>query len=282
MKLSKGTSKRQSDRNCNDIPADHRQKRGANKMSEKLFEGKVAVVTGARTGMGLAAATKFAEQGAAVVLAGRNEPVKEAEELRNRGFKAISVQCDVSRPEDCKKMVDTAIAEFGRLDCAYNNAGIQQEGKFIADMDPAVYKEVMGINCDGVWYCIHYEVQAMLKNGGGTIVNCSSYGGEVGHPGLSAYNASKHALRGITKSVALEYADQNIRVNTICPGTIYTPMVQKMMDEGNWRDEYVTNIPMKRMGTADEMADAVLYLCGPNSSYITGQCILVDGGITCA
>lgn len=250
-------------------------------MLEQMFEGKVAIVTGARTGMGLAAAKKFAERGAAVVLAGRHEPAEEALALRNQGYKAISVKCDVSDPDDCKNMVEKTVEAFGRVDYAYNNAGIQQDAKDIADMSLEDYRQVMGIDCDGVWYCMKYEIAEILKHGeGGAIVNCSSLGGLVGNPGRSAYHGAKHAVIGMTKTVGLEYASRNIRVNAVCPGVISTPMVDRMVEEGNWEDRYVDTIPAKRLGTADEIADCVIWLCSPYSTYVNGQSIPVDGGYT--
>lgn len=250
-------------------------------MDDKMFEGKVAIVTGARTGMGLSAARKFAKLGAATVLTGRHEPEAEAKALRDEGYTAISVRCDVADPEDCRKMVETTVAEFGRLDFAYNNAGIQQDAADIADMSLEDYRTIMSIDCDGVWYCMKYEIQEILKHGeGGAIVNCSSLGGLVGNPGRSAYHAAKHAVLGMTKTVGLEYAARNIRVNAVCPGTIKTPMVDHMIDAGNWDDRYIESIPAKRMGTADEIADAVIWLCSPYSTYVIGQSIPVDGGYT--
>lgn len=251
-------------------------------MDKKMFDGKVAVVTGARTGMGLVTAQKFAELGAAVVLAGRHEPAAEAKELRDRGLKAISVTCDVAKVEDCEKMVEKTVAEFGRLDFAFNNAGIMKDAINIADMTIEDYDETMNINCKGIWACMKYEIIQLVKQGdGGAIVNCSSLGGLVGNPGRSAYHAAKHGVLGMTKSVALEYASQNIRVNAVCPGTIYTPMVERMIEkEKDLIDGYVQAIPAKRMGTSEEIAGAVIWLCSPYSTFVMGQSIAVDGAYT--
>ncbi len=249
---------------------------------KRMFEGKVAIVTGARTGMGLVTAQKFAQLGAAVVLAGRHEPVNEAKELRDQGYKAISVNCDVARVEDCRMLVKRTVEEFGRLDFAFNNAGIMKDAVNIAQMTLEDYEETMNINCRGVWACMKYEIAQLEKQGeGGSIVNCSSLGGLVGNPGRSAYHAAKHGILGMTKSVALEYASQGIRVNAVCPGTIYTPMVEKMIEkEKDLMDGYVEAIPAKRMGTSEEIAGAVIWLCSPYSTFVMGQSIPVDGGYT--
>lgn len=251
-------------------------------MENRMFNGKVAVVTGARTGMGLVTAQRFAQLGAAVVLAGRHDPVKEAQELRDQGFKAMSLLCDVSEVEDCEKLVEKTVAEFGRLDYAFNNAGIMKDAVNIGQMTIDDFEETMNINCRGIWACMKYEIIQMEKQGeGGAIVNCSSLGGLVGVAGRSAYIAAKHAVLGMTKTVALEYASQNIRINAVCPGTIYTPMVERMVEkEKDLIDGYVQAIPAKRMGTSEEIAGAVIWLCSPYSTFVMGQSIAVDGGYT--
>ncbi len=246
-----------------------------------IFDGKVAIVTGARTGMGLETAKEFARKGAAVVLAGRHEPVEEAKKLRDEGFQAISVVCDVAKAQDCKRMVDKAIEEFGRLDFAFNNAGVMTDTVLCtAQMPEEEFDRVVGINLKGVFNCMKYELAVLEKQGeGGSIINCSSYAGHIAIYGRCAYVASKHGVNGLSKSAALEYADKNIRVNALCPGTILTPMVQRMYDE-NYDDmaAYVQKIPMKRTGTPEEIASLVTYLCEPGSAFITGQCITMDGG----
>lgn len=249
---------------------------------EKIFEGKVAIITGARTGMGLTTAQRFAEMGASVVMVGRNEPTAEAQELRDRGLKAISLKCDVSKYEDCERMVDETMKEFGRLDLAFNNAGIMKDAVNIAETTIEDYEETMRINCTGIWACMKYELAVMQNlEGGGAIVNCSSYGGKFGIAGRTPYTAAKHAVCGMTKSAAMEYAEKQIRVNAICPGTIITPMVQKMFDaEYESMMGYVNLIPMKRTGKPEEIAALVTFLCSPEAGFITGECITIDGGVT--
>ncbi|HJF54277.1 MAG TPA: SDR family oxidoreductase [Limosilactobacillus coleohominis] len=246
------------------------------------FSDKVAIVTGARTGIGLAAAQKFAQAGAAVVLAGHHEPKEEASNLRKHGYKAESFAVDVANEEQVRQMVEFAVKKFGRLDFAYNNAGIQSPITNTADLALDEYEKVMDTNLKGVFLCMKYELRQMAKqNEGGKIVNCSSMGGLVGLPGRSAYHASKHGVLGMTKSTALEYADQGININAVCPGVIHTPMVDRMMKtEKHAMDEYIRDIPEGRLAEPDEIADAVLFLCSDSASYIVGQALAVDGGYT--
>jgi NAD(P)-dependent dehydrogenase (short-subunit alcohol dehydrogenase family) len=247
------------------------------------FEGQVALVTGAASGLGLATAKAFAESGAAVVLADHNEPAVRAaaKELTDRGLKALAVRCDVSNDQDVEAMVKKTVEAFGRLDIAYNNAGIQNELAEAADQTREDYDRVVGVNLGGVWSCMKYELQVMRKQGSGAIVNCSSLGGLIGGPQRGIYHAAKHGVIGFTKSAAMEYAAQGIRVNDICPGMIRTPMSDKMEAEGQGevlKKMLEQNVPMKREGRAEEIADAVLFLSSSRASYITGQSISVDGG----
>jgi NAD(P)-dependent dehydrogenase (short-subunit alcohol dehydrogenase family) len=247
------------------------------------FEGQVALVTGAASGLGLATAKAFAESGAAVVLADTNERAVHAaaKELIDRGFKALAVRCDVSNDAEVEAMVKKTIEVFGRLDIAYNNAGIQNELAEAADQTPEDYDRVMGVNLRGVWSCMKYELQVMRRQGSGAIVNCSSLGGLIGGPQRGIYHAAKHAVIGLTKSAAMEYAAKGIRINDICPGMIRTPMSDKMEAEGQGealKKMLEQNVPMKREGRSEEIADAVLFLASSKASYITGQSISVDGG----
>jgi NAD(P)-dependent dehydrogenase (short-subunit alcohol dehydrogenase family) len=247
------------------------------------FENKVALITGAASGLGLATAKAFAEAGAAVVLADWDEKeVKAAAQgLADQGHETLAVRCDVSDDEQVEAMVNVAVATFGRLDAAYNNAGVQGVLAETADSPRDDYDRVMGVNLRGVWSCMKFELQQMREQGSGAIVNCSSLGGLVGGNQRGTYHAAKHGVIGFTKSAALEYATQGIRVNAVCPGMIHTPMFDKMIAEGQGDELNAmlkANVPMGRMGRPEEIADAVLWLCSSAASYVTGQSISVDGG----
>jgi NAD(P)-dependent dehydrogenase (short-subunit alcohol dehydrogenase family) len=246
------------------------------------FENKVALVTGAGSGMGLATAKAFAESGAAVVLADWNEKsVRTAgDELVAQGHKALAVACDVSNDAQVEAMVREAVATFGHLDAAFNNAGVQNVLAETADTTREDYDRVMGINLRGVWSCMKCELQQMRKQGSGTIVNCSSLGGLVGGAERGIYHAAKHGVLGFTKSAALEYATRGIRINAVCPGLIWTPMADQMVaaGQGDALKAMENSIPMRRVGRPEEIATAVLWLCSEAASYVTGQSISVDGG----
>ena len=247
------------------------------------FEGKVALVTGAASGMGFAAAKSFAESGAAVVLADVNKEKvdKAAKDLTEKGYKAIAVICDVSDETQVKAMVDKAVETFGRLDAAYNNAGVNSPMTDTADLDPEEYDRIMNIDLRSVWLCMKYELKQMRTQGSGAIVNWSSLGGLVGNPGRAAYHAAKHGILGMTKSAAIEYAPKGIRINAVCPGIIETPMVEMMVETGDLSKEAGAALaPIGRLGSAEEVADVVLWLCSSASTFVIGQSISVDGGYT--
>ncbi len=246
------------------------------------FEAKVALVTGAASGLGLATARAFAESGASVALADWNEKAvrSAAEELERQGYKTLAIRCDVADDSQVQAMVEQTVAAFGRLDAAYNNAGVQNELAETAETTPEDYDRVMGINLRGVWSSMKFELQHMRKQGSGAIVNCSSLGGLVGGAERGIYHAAKHGVIGFTKSAALEYGARGIRINAICPGLIQTPMSDQMVAAGQGEALAALEkmIPMGRVGRPEEIASAVLWLCSSAASYVTGQSISVDGG----
>lgn len=247
------------------------------------FTGQVAVVTGAGSGMGLDTARAFAKAGAAVTLAGREEAplLKAVHEITAAGGKAIDVVCDVVDEDQVAAMVERTVSTFGRLDAAFNNAGIQVPASEIADQSAEDYDLISAINQRGVWACMKHELRQMRQQGSGAIVNCSSIGGLTGRALMAAYHGTKHGVIGLTKSAALEYATRGVRVNAVCPGTIDTPMVSSMLDKGMLSmDDLLRDLPMKRLGRGEEIADAVLWLCSSGSTFVTGQALAVDGGFT--
>lgn len=249
------------------------------------FRGQVALVTGASSGMGLATARAFAAHDASVVLADINQDALRVatDELTSAGQQALDVVCDVADEDQVAALVDRTVATFGRLDMAFNNAGIQVPPSDAADEPAEVFERVNAINLRGVWACMKHELRQMREQGSGAIVNCSSLGGLVGLPGRASYHASKHGVLGLTKSAALEYAPRGIRINAVCPGTIDTPMVADMEAKGELdMTEAIRNQPIGRLGTADEIAAAVLWLCSPGASFIVGVALPVDGGYTAA
>jgi NAD(P)-dependent dehydrogenase (short-subunit alcohol dehydrogenase family) len=246
------------------------------------FENKVALVTGAGSGLGLATAKAFALSGASVVLADSDSETvnSAAKELKSRGCAVLSVHCDVADDAQVEALVAQTVSAFGRLDIAYNNAGVQNVLADAADSPRDDYDRVMSINLRGVWSCMKFELRQMRKQGSGAIVNCSSLGGLVGGAERGTYHAAKHGVIGLTKSAALEYAARGIRVNAVCPGLIWTPMADRMVagGQGAALEAMTANIPVGRHGRPEEIADAVLWLCSDASSYVTGQSISVDGG----
>jgi NAD(P)-dependent dehydrogenase (short-subunit alcohol dehydrogenase family) len=246
------------------------------------FENTVALVTGAASGLGFATAKAFAESGASVVLADWNEEAvrSAAEEFAADGHKTLAIRCDVADDAQVEAMVQQIVATFGRLDTAYNNAGVQNVLAETADSPRDDYDRVMAINLRGVWSCMKFELQQMRQQGSGAIVNCSSLGGLVGGAQRGTYHAAKHGVLGFTKSAALEYATQGIRINAVCPGLIQTAMAEQMVaaGQGEALKAMEKTIPMGRMGRSEEIAAAVLWLCSDAASYVTGQSISVDGG----
>lgn len=233
--------------------------------------------------MGLATARAFAEAGAAVTLADISKDALQqaVDQIKSIGGNAIAVLCDVADEAQVAVMVERTVTEFGRLDAAFNNAGIQVQSSEVADQSAEDYDRVNAINLRGVWACMKHELQQMRRQGSGAIVNCSSIGGLVGRAELAAYHGSKHGVIGLTRSAALEYAARGIRVNAVCPGTIDTPMVSSMLEKGMLAmDDLLRDLPMKRLGKGEEIAHAVLWLCSSGSTFVTGQALAVDGGFT--
>jgi NAD(P)-dependent dehydrogenase (short-subunit alcohol dehydrogenase family) len=247
------------------------------------FTGQVAFVTGAASGMGLATAWAFARSGAAVTLADRDEDVlaRATSALRDAGHQALGVVCDVADEDQVAAAVERTVAQFGRLDMAFNNAGIQAPPVDAADESAEIHDRVTAVNLRGVWASMKHELVQMRRQGSGAIVNCSSLGGLVGLPGRASYHATKFGVIGLTTSAALEYAPRGVRINAVCPGTIDTPMVSAMISSGELDPAAaVANQPIGRLGTADEIAAAVLWLCSPGASFVVGVALPVDGGYT--
>lgn len=250
-------------------------------MSWKL-ERKVTLVTGGGSGIGKATALAFVREGAIVIVA--DFVVESGEgtthEIKEGGGEAIFIQCDVTRGAEVKAMVDKIVKIYGRLDCAFNNAGIHGGMAPTVDYPEENWNRVIGTNLTGVWLCMKYEIAQMLQQGSGTIVNTASVGGLIGTPGLSAYIAAKHGVIGITKTAALEYAKAGIRVNAVCPGVILTPMADSIEKDPELKRMMLGMHPVGRFGTPDEVAGAVVWLCSDSASFVTGHAMAIDGGLT--
>lgn len=249
----------------------------------RTFDGRTALVTGASSGIGAAAAQAFAQAGANVLLADvqDNEGEKLAESLRRAGAGAVYVHCDMRSEGEIETAIRRAVDEFGALHLAFNNAGVEGLQAATADCSNENWEAVINVNLRGVWWCMKHEIPLMIAAGGGAIVNCSSIAGLVGFPGIAAYVASKHGVLGLTKTAALEYAAQGVRINAVCPGVIQTPMIERFTGhDPKAHAEMAAQEPIGRMGAPEEVASAVLWLCSPGASFTTGHALAVDGGWT--
>jgi NAD(P)-dependent dehydrogenase (short-subunit alcohol dehydrogenase family) len=247
------------------------------------FAGKVVLVTGGAGGIGRAIALAFGRAGASVVVADINIDGGHATAamIVEQGGKALFVQCNVTRASEVETLVDKAISYYGRLDCAVNNAGIAEEHGLLADAEDAQFDRIMGVNVKGVWLCMRQELRQMSSQGSGVIVNVASAAGLVASPTHAIYSASKHAVVGLTKTAAVEYARSGIRINSLCPGAVRTPMLARAMERENATERKLKAAhPIGRFAEVGEIANAALWLCSEQSSFVTGHQLVVDGGLT--
>ncbi len=248
-----------------------------------LVQDKVALVTGGGSGIGRAASLIFAREGAKVAVADVNLDGcdQTVARIKEGGGEAFSVRCDVSNSAQVKSMVEQVVKNYGRLDFGFNNAGVSPAGGKIGEIPEDDWDRVIAINLTGVWLCMKYELAQMVAQGGGVIVNTASIMGLVGERRTGAYCAAKHGVVGLTKTAALEYANRNIRVNAVCPGSTMTPMMRQGLDRDPRLEEaYKKSHPLGRLGTPEEIAEAVMWMCSDEASFVTGVALPVDGGYT--
>lgn len=249
------------------------------------FSEKVVLITGTASGFGRVLAYEFAQKGASLILSDVNEKDGQAvaDEINANNGKALFTKCDVSNTEDVKQMVEAGVAKFGKLDICVNNAGIAGNALRTKthDFEEAAWDKIMDVNGKGVWLCMKYELPHLLANGGGVVINVASVAGLLGVPGNVAYAASKHAVIGITKTAAIEYASKNIRVNAVCPAFTDTAMVQNsIMQDKEYGQRLVMMNPMRRLGEPEEVTSVIMFLCSEQNTFMNGQAIAIDGGLT--
>lgn len=249
---------------------------------KESFKDKVVLITGAAQGIGLATAQEFAKVGAITVLSDILDMDVQVKELTDKGLRAVAYKCDVSNEKQVEKMIAWIAGQYGRLDCAFNNAGVQTPQKPMAEITYAEFDKTVAVDLKGVWNCMKFEIEQMLKQDGkGCIVNTSSQGGITGFPGQAAYIACKHAIIGLTRTASIDYAAQGIRINAVLPGVILTPMAKDIVKRNPAMEAaLVRDIPKGRMGEPYEIAHAVMWLCSPYASFVDGAAISVDGGFT--
>jgi NAD(P)-dependent dehydrogenase (short-subunit alcohol dehydrogenase family) len=245
------------------------------------FSGKSVLVTGGATGIGRATALAFAEQGAAVAIGDVDDRAEETVALINdMGGQAFFRRTDVRKADQVSALVEATVSAYGRLDCAFNNAGILPPTQPLADMPDDVFDEILAVDLLGVFLCMKYEIRHMLKAGGGAIVNTASIAGLVADPGMAAYVAAKHGVIGLTKAGAIDYARDNIRINALAPGFVQTPMTQRWIDDPEFLKALIAHSPVGRAAKPEEITGLVLYLCSDLASFATGQTFVIDGGQT--
>lgn len=248
---------------------------------EGQMKNRTALITGASSGIGRATALAFAREGANVVVADRDREggIETVRWIEDRGARAVFIPCDVAKPVDVENLIRKSVEAFGRIDFAFNNAGIEGTSAPTAECTEENWTRTIDVNLKGVWLCMKAEITQMLKQGGGAIVNCSSIAGLIGFPGIPAYVASKHGVIGLTKTAALEYAKQGIRINAVCPGVIQTPMIDRFTQgDPKAYAQLTAGEPVARIGNPGEIAEAALWLCSDKASFITGHPLVADGG----
>ncbi|MCX6004661.1 MAG: SDR family oxidoreductase [Chloroflexi bacterium] len=249
----------------------------------KRFESKIVLITGGNSGIGKATALAFAREGARVIIAARRENLGQevTQAIERDGGEAVFIKTDVTNTQDIENLFQKIIDIYGKLDCAFNNAGVGGPMNRLAKQTMDNWDQVINTNLRGVWLCMQYEIRQMLKQGGGVIVNTASTAGFSGSPGMAIYSASKHGVMGLTKSAAADYATKNIRINAVCPGPILTPMLEEGLNTiPVMKELYLATVLMGRLGTPEEISGAVLWLCSDEASFMTGYHITIGGGQT--